>query len=122
MSNDKAYEHILDYRNSLDENGYSGRFTKEDVDAVKRLLVHAKRKIFIRDFLLNAYNSFNFSCDMQSMMRYSEGFCGDTTFRDDVFIVLELMAKGVELNELVGDNIMEKMARERRKLMDEQGY
>ncbi|PSL09199.1 hypothetical protein CLV44_13412 [Marinobacterium halophilum] len=89
------------------------RFTIEDVEAVKRLLTHAKRKTFIRDFLLNAYNPW-FSCDIRTLMCYSDGFGGDMTFQQDVYRVLALMVNGVETNELVGDEIMEALARERR--------
>lgn len=77
------------------------RFTEQEVEAVKRLLPYAERKRFVADFLLNSYDSER-PVSVNKVMRYACGEIWDSTYRNDVFVVLDLMERGVEVHELIG--------------------
>jgi hypothetical protein len=84
------------------------RFTQEEVLAVKRLLSYADRKEFVADLILNGYDSARL-VSMKRVMRYAAGEISGSTYREDVFVVLEVMERGVELHELVGSKAVEQL-------------
>lgn len=63
---------------------------------------------------MNHYNP-TFKCDIRTLLRYSAGE-GDDVLYQDILRMLKLARDGVEINELVGDEVMEKMARHAREV------
>ena len=82
------------------------RFTDKEVRSLQRLVPYAKRKMFVASLILNAYSSDNL-VDMRSVMRYAAGEPGDSTYRADVLVLLDLMARGVESHELLGESVLD---------------
>lgn len=80
------------------------RFTQQEADAVKRLLPYAKQKQFVADLILNAHNTD--AVDMRRVMRYAEGEVSSSTYLKDVFVLLDLMRRGVESYEVVGNEVI----------------
>lgn len=85
------------------------RFTDEEKKAVERLIPYAKRKYFIADLLVNGYNSDLTKVDMRMVMRYSAGEGSGSTYKKDIYVFLELMARGVETHELFGEETIDKI-------------
>ena len=84
------------------------RFTQEEANAVKRLLVYADRKAFVADLILNGYDS-SYTVNMRKVMRYAAGETANSSYRDDVFVLFSLMERGVETHEVVGLDVIEKL-------------
>jgi hypothetical protein len=80
------------------------RFSEEERQAVKRLVTYAGRKNFIADLLVNGYNGKPVS--MRFVMRYAAGEPQGSTYKSDVMTFLDLMSRGVEIQELIGDDDM----------------
>lgn len=90
------------------------RFTQEEANAVKRLLSYAYRKSFVADLLLNTYDS-SHTVSMQKVMRYAAGETANSSYRDDVFVLLSLMERGVETHEVIGPDVIYELVRHWRK-------
>lgn len=84
------------------------RYSQQEADAVKRLIPYAERKDFVADLLLNGYDGNHF-VSMRRVMRYAGGEYSDSTYRDDVFVVLGLMERGVETHELIGSKTIDRL-------------
>jgi hypothetical protein len=84
------------------------RFTQQESDAVKRLIPYAERKDFVADLILNGYDG-NCPVSMRRVMRYAAGETSNSTYRDDVFVVLGLMERGVETHEVIGSKTIDRL-------------
>lgn len=84
------------------------RFTQQEADAVKRLIPYAERKKFVADLIINGYDS-SHPVSVRQVMRYAGGEYSDSTYRDDVFVVLGLLERGVETHELIGSKTIDRL-------------
>jgi hypothetical protein len=83
------------------------RFTAEQKESAKRFVKRAGHKTFLCDFVLNAYDGYRFKCDFRSAIRYAED--ATTEFKMDFDTMVELVRKGVEPQELVGEAAIEEL-------------
>ena len=104
---DKDYreEYLKNYMARM--NRYQRQFSKEEQEAVMRLVPYAREKVFVLQLLVNGYNHHTCSgVDMMSLMRYAAGEGPDSTYHEDVFTFLEILSRGIETHELIGDSVM----------------
>lgn len=83
------------------------RHSSNEEEAVKRLLPYAKRKKFVASVLLHSYNGDQFSARVRETMRYAASEPSGSTYEADVMVVFELMKRGVELQEVIGEKGVE---------------
>lgn len=81
------------------------RFSQQEADSVHRLLPYANRKDFVAALLMNGYDGSR-TVSMRRVMRYIEGEGSGSTYRDDIFVFLALMQRGVETHEIVGYKVI----------------
>lgn len=85
------------------------RFTPEEADSVRRLLTYARRKDFVAALLMNGYDG-SYKVSMREVMRYIEGELSGSTYRDDIFVFLDLMRRGIETHEIVGYDVISELS------------
>ena len=85
------------------------RFSEQEAKALKRLVYYAHRKLFVAQILVNGYNC-DYACvDMRCLMLYSANEPYDSTFKADIYTLLELMARNVETHLIVGEDVIHRL-------------
>ncbi len=80
------------------------RYKPEEKEAMLRFIKRAESKTFLTDLVLNAYNP-DYKCDLRSCLRYVEG----TKLESDLNVLLNLVRRGVEPQEVVGEKLVEQL-------------
>lgn len=91
------------------------RFTEEEQSNVLDMLDRARKKNFLRDLILHGYNHEDFSVNLCQVLRYLNGESQDSEVVKGVQTMFDLIQRGVESHEVVGDAVIKELIELRRK-------
>lgn len=89
-------------------------FTEEKQCNVLGLLDRARKKDFLRDLILHGFNHNEYSVNLFMVLRYMNGEPQGSAVAKGVHTMFELIQRGVESHEVVGDAVIDELIALRR--------
>lgn len=90
------------------------RFTEQEQKNILGMLDRARRKGFLRDLILHGYNNEEYSVNLCRVLCYLNGEPQGSHISKGVQTMFDLMSRGIESHEVVGDDVIEELKALRR--------